>query len=225
MLKPKITKPKFNFKKEVSWSSFSSFRDYDKEEWYQHYYMGKPTPQNPEMAFGSKAGKSFESNRPMARVKKYAHMEYMINAISLNKVPIMGKLDSYRKDGLTGIILEQNGKQTAFKETKKRGMREYKTGKLGKSQWCQKRADKHDQITFYCLLVYLDEGIRPEDIEISLDWYPTKRDKRHKVCFIDDIDSNIVTFTTTRTLAQILKFDKEIAMVYKQMQEYVDNHR
>ena len=228
MLKPAKQKPVFPLKKEVSWSFFSSFRDYDKEEWYQHYIMGKPTPLNPEMAFGSKVGKSFETNKPMAKVTRYKIMEKEIHATSMNGVRIWGYLDSYRpKDSDFCEVVTPDGKRKKVKVTLsyKRSIREFKTGKKGKNQWSQKRADKHDQITFYCLLVYLTEGIRPEEIELNIDWYPTTRDKRYKVCFVDDIDNQIQTFTTTRTLSQLIKFDSEISKVYKEMQEYVKNHK
>lgn len=222
-LKPKQAKPKFNKDKAVSWSYFSSFRDYDKEQWYQHYILGKPTPMNPEMEFGNKVGKSFCTDRPMARVTRCETMEHEVRVKSVNGIKLLGYLDSY---GLYAETVEQDGsKSSPVLTSKKRRIREYKTGGKGKNQWSQKRVDKHDQITFYCLLVYLSEGIRPEDIEVHLDWYPTMRDKRFKVCFVDDIDNNIVTFKATRTLAQILKFDSEIAKVYKEMQEYVDNHK
>ena len=221
----KKQKPKFNKDKAVSWSYFSSFRDYDKEQWYQHYILGKPTPMNPEMEFGNKVGKSFCTSKPMARVTRYEIMEHEVRVTSINGIKLFGYLDSYRKSGSFGVTVEQDGTQSPVPTKGKRSIREYKTGGMGKNQWSQKRVDKHDQITFYCLLAYLSEGIRPEDIDIHLDWYPTKRDKRFKVCFVDDIDNNIVTFTTTRTLAQILKFDNEIAKVYKEMQEYVDNHK
>lgn len=223
-LKPAPQKPKFNTDKAVSWSYFSSFRDYDKEEWYQHYILGKPTATNPEMEFGNKAGKSFCTNNPLAPVTRYAIMEHEVRIKSLNGIKLLGFLDSYRKDSNEVEYIKPDGTIKKFELILNRGIREYKTGKKTKP-WTQKRVDQHDQITFYCLLVYLSEGIRPEELDIHLDWYPTVRDEKYKVQFVPDIENNIKTFKTTRTLAQIIKFDNEIAKVYKEMQVYVANHK
>ena len=37
-----------------SWSQFSSFRDYNKEKWYQNYVLGFKEPPNAKMVFDQK---------------------------------------------------------------------------------------------------------------------------------------------------------------------------
>jgi hypothetical protein len=50
------------FARPFSWSNFSSFRDYDKEEWYNNYILGKKAPPNARMTFGSLVGKRIETD-------------------------------------------------------------------------------------------------------------------------------------------------------------------
>jgi hypothetical protein len=77
---------------------------------------------------------------------------------------------------------------------------EYKSGK----KWTQKMVDNHGQLTFYAFTIWLKYGKFPS--KIQLHWAETAED--------DDgvlyLTGKIKTFTTTRTLKDIILFSKRI---------------
>ena len=67
-------------------------------------------------------------------------------------VHILGKIDNF------------NSRSKAFKE--------YKSGTV---PWTQRKVDKHGQLLFYAVLIYLIYGVIPPKIELV--WAETKRDE------------------------------------------------
>jgi hypothetical protein len=185
-----------------SYSQHTSFKEYSKEEWYQHYILGYPTPANVMMTFGSTFGKSVENRKPMAPVIAYEHMEYPLKVKTPWGLELVGYMDTW--------------------EPEQRIMRDYKTGpKL----WDQKRVDNHKQFDFYAFELYLIDKIKPEDIQFFIDWIPCefKDDGTYGFKLNERGEAQIHTFETKRTMTDILRFAKEIKETRKEMEEFIEN--
>lgn len=178
-----------------SWSQHSAW-EYDKFAWYDRYILGNSTPSTPALEFGKKFADSVEWGTPMAPVIIYPIVEHGLKA-KLDDLELVGYLDSWDP------------------ENKK--LAEYKTGV---KKWDQKRVDNHHQLTFYALLHYLVDGIKPEDIEMVLQWLPTCVRADYSYGFVDPAE--IHTFTTTRTMRDVLQLATEIKATRKAMEKYVE---
>ncbi len=182
-----------------SWSQHCSFRDYSKEEWYDKYILGKSTPVNKRMHFGSLVGKRIENDPNYIPQLPRGVMEYGIN-VKMGKIELTGFMDSY------------------IPET--REIHEFKTS--GPDGWDQKKVDGHDQLTFYCLLLLLKEAIAPEDVTIKLHHLHTIEGQDFSIAFARPF--TLTTYTTKRTTEQVLKFGAEIIKTRKEMERYVKEH-
>ena len=200
---------KFN-NKAVSWSYYSSFL-YNKEKWFKKYYLGEEQPSSLAMDFGKEIGERLASDPTfMPEVKRYKHFEQCLQA-DLGKIKLLGYMD------------------TSDLENKK--LREFKTGN-NKNPWTQKRVDEHGQLTFYALMIYLSLGIKPDDLDIHLDWMPTlEADFSSVESFLTEMpkvvfnpEARVQSFKTKRTLKDCLLFGAEITKVHKEMRKYVENY-
>lgn len=191
-------------KRPYSWSQHSSFRDYDKEEWYESYILGNKKPPNKRMIFGSQVGKRIETDPTYIPQLPRGEMEYGIgqegNECYLGKIPLVGFFDSYKPDIKT--------------------IDEFKTS--GPTGWDQKKVDDHQQLDFYCLLLLLKHNIPPEDVKIRLHHMHTEEGGDFSIKFATPF--TLKTYKTIRTTAQVLKFGAEIIKQRKQMEQYIKNH-
>lgn len=192
LLKKALSRP-------FSWSQFSSFRDYDKDKWYQNYVLGFKEPPNAKMVFGSKVGKRIETDPSYIPQLPRNTMEYEMKA-SINDIELIGYADSYNP------------------ETKE--LDEFKTS--SPTGWSQKKVDAHDQLTFYALLLYLNNKTKPEDLTIRLHHLHTCEGGDFSIAFCKPF--TIDTYTTKRTTEQVLMFASEIIRIRKEMEKYILAH-
>lgn len=181
----------------LSWSAISSF-EWSAEQWYDTYILGiKQT--SPEMTFGSYVDKQLQLDPTyLPHVPRYQHMQHKMNAV-FDGIPLVGVPD--------GLDYEPEHK-----------LSDYKTGK---NPWTQSKADLTGQLTFYALLLFLTEGLRPEVWKIAIHWLPTAYQPDFTIGFRNPTDPELITFTTTRSMVDILEFGKRIKDTYKLMQRYV----
>lgn len=184
---------KMDLKRPLSWSSLSSF-EYDKEAWYEKYILKRNPAPNKEMVFGKKFANSVEAREPLAPVTIYKEVEYPLN-VMFGEIPLIGFIDSYEPH--THLI-------------------EYKTGK---KEWDQKRVDEHGQIDMYLLMLFIQHKVKPESLNCSLQWVPTVENGDFTIDFKRPI--TVVTFSTKRTMKDILKFGSYIQKTYADMQKFV----
>lgn len=188
-------------KKPLSWSAISSF-EYDKEQWYESYVLGKKSD-NKEMQFGKVIGKKLETDPSfLPMIPRHSKMEHGWR-VFFGKIELIGYADSF-----------------CLKSKKK--LAEYKTGKKA---WDQDRVDNHGQLTMYCLMNYITNKIKPDDVEIQLAWMPTKENGDFSISFVEPIEKKIKIFKTKRTMSQILDFCKRINKTYKEMLKYAKEHK
>ncbi len=194
----KNLKPTFNKERPLSWSAISSF-EFSKEQWYRKYVLGQEDPPSAEMLFGKFFAASCENRKPLAPVTLLSKMEHKFQVI-FGGIPLIGYADT-------------------FDEVTKKRMGEYKTGK---TVWTQKRVDEHGQLTLYCLMNFITEKIRPEDMEIFLESVQTKQEGDFSISLMEPV--KVYHFKTKRTMADILTFGTRIKKVVEEMENYAKKH-
>ena len=100
--------------------------------------------------------------------------------INFEDIPLVGKFDGFDEKNLD--------------------LGEYKSGK----KWTQSMVDKHGQLTFYAFTIWLKFGKLPK--RIQLHWAETAEDEEGVLY----LTGKTKTFTTTRTLKDIILFSKRI---------------
>ena len=181
----------------LSWSQIASFQ-WNKDQWYRKYVAGELPEVTKELEFGSMVDKKIQDDSSfLPKLVRYPILQHEMKC-QFNDIKLIGIADTYRP--------------------KRPALRDYKTGRR---PWDQKRADDTGQLTMYCLMLYWIDGIRPEQVDLYIDWLPTHV-QGGKIEFIKEGD--IRTFRTKRTMSQILSFGNEIMDTYNEMHEYA-SHR
>lgn len=195
---------KFDKTRPLSWSAIASF-EYDKEQWYEKYILGKKPEDNKEMVFGREFAKSIEDG---VCDKKY----------NIELLPLLQKKKEHPFHVVfSGIPLI--GFADAFDDKNFKILDEVKTGKR---EWDQKRADEHRQIDMYLLMNLITNKIKPEDVVSTIRWVPTQENGDFSISLVQP--AKVHSFITKRTTAQILKFGAYIQQIYKEMELYAATH-
>jgi len=183
----------------ISWSSYSSFTDYDKDEWYNRYVLGIRSEPNSAMAFGVYVGERLVSD-PLFLPEVPRPEIYELELKSkIGDIEIIGHLDGWSP------------------ETKE--LLEYKTT-CNPNRWTQEKVDAWDQVTMYCLLLWQNYKIRPEDVTIRL---TAIMGQEEEDSFEIHLTNEIKVFSTKRTMKDMLVFGSEIKHVHKEMQKFINN--
>lgn len=183
----------------ASHSYFSSW-EYDKNEWWDNYILGKRKPANPAMLFGNVVGDTLGT--PDSLVPDLilpGVKEYELSA-SLGDIFLVGYCDHYDPETKT---LHEN--KTSDNPTR----------------WDQKKVDAHPQLDMYALMLYLRDKVKPEDITMYLNFIPVERgaDMIYRV----PQPPVYHQFPTKRNTAQILKYAKYVTDTVKDMEAYYHN--
>jgi len=176
----------------IRWSSLSTFWK-SPDDWYKQYYLKVPQSSNKYLEFGSMMHASFETDKPLAPVTILAEQEKKI-VVKYKGMTLSGTLDGF--DPKTKTVID------------------YKSGKV---PWTKARTDDHGQFTMYALLLYLTEGIPPEELTFLIEWIPTEvaGDFEEVVQFQQPIC--VHPFYTKRTTQQMLAFLVKLKTTVKQM--------
>lgn len=192
---------KFNKERALSWSSISSF-EWNPEEWFENYILGKKKAETPEMKFGKEFALSIENGTctyPGLLSLLPKKKEHAFNVV-FSKIPLIGYADAFCDETFTKL-------------------HEVKTGK---KLWDQKRVNQHGQLDMYLLMNYVTNKIFPEEVEVFLHWCPTEDRGDFSIAFIEP--KKLYTFRTFRTTKDIVAFGARIKKTYADMQKYVANH-
>lgn len=191
--------------RDYSWSQHSAFL-WSPTQWFNRYVLEIEEPPTPELEFGKKFAEAAENGKPLAPITMHSRMEQDFK-VPFNGIKLIGFADTF-----------------CDKSLKKIG--EYKTGM---KEWTQKRVDEHGQLTFYCLMNLIGNGVKPEEVELFLEWVPTVRiwkPKEHDADFdyrMDFRDTPPVPlhFKTKRTTADTLAFGGQLIRVRKEMEQFI----
>jgi hypothetical protein len=186
----------------ISWSSYSAFTTsypgQNRDTWYERYVLGIRSKPNSAMLAGQVIGERLATDPDyLPEVPRPEIYEQELEA-NFCGIDLVGHLDGW----------SPNAKQ----------LLEYKTAQSDKT-WYPKKVNNHGQLDFYCLLIYLNFGIKPEELTISLTHIPVTEQENFKI----DVDHTrpIWTFPTTRTFNQIMLFGSELVKTHKEMTEFV----
>jgi len=178
----------------LSHSQLSSW-EYNREDWYRSYILGMKSPPTPEMLAGNRIGDSIGTDKSEVPdlvppgVKEYElHVEY-------EGIPLIGYCDHFCPNML---VLHEN-----------------KTSP-NKKRWTQRKADEHNQLTMYALMLNLRDGIEPEDIEMWLNFIPVRL-----VGLTYKPDISWRAFQTRRTKQHLEAYKQYIMRTVEAMDEYI----
>jgi len=177
----------------ISWSQLSLYERNPIEYASVYIYGDKRT--NPRMELGKAVAEMLEKGEEHADkdlefyrifIPQYPHKEFDVKT-NLGDIALFGKLDGWDPD--------------------KKEIGEYKTG----SKWSQKMADETGQLSFYALMLYLQYGIKPEEIKIKLFWMPTIIDQFEGVKLTGDLKM----FETKRNMTDLIDMMGRIRRAWK----------
>lgn len=204
-MKQKINnKPEMDLTRALSWSGYSCFADPqwgNPEKWYERYVLGikeKPTRQ---LLFGSKIDKQIQNDPEfLPELERYPVQQYKLEAV-YKGIPLLGFADQW----------------DPYSDVKRLA-----DDKTGVNPWTQKKANETGQLTMYSAMLWLTEGIKPEDIEFAIRWLPTVQNADLSIMFAKPFA--IQTFKTKRRLADVVKFLDELEKTWIAMQKYCEDH-
>ena len=190
-------------KRHFSYSQYITFKGSPK--WYfLKYFCDKKYEGGYE--FGKKVSNSLEKEEGVEDtdielkmlntfIKKYPKMNYEIECV-FTGIPLYARFDGFDEKNLE--------------------LGEYKTGDL-KYKWTQTKADKHIQITWYYLMVYMK--FKKLITKATLHYIPVKRKKSVNGTILKEeiIFEELKDFETKRTLSDIAKLGVDITRVWKQI--------
>lgn len=179
----------------LSWSCINSF-EYDKNSWYENYFLGNRSEGNSAMEAGKRIGKEIAAGTSPIPMPKYEHYEYKLS-FKIGKIHCIGYIDGY-----TPSILG-----------------EFKTS-ANRKKWTQKSVDEHRQLHMYTLGLYLQDKIRPEDIDIILSYIPVYESGDFTVQWTGEAP---IHFHTRRTLREVMAFANYVKKTVKEMEVYVNS--
>ena len=176
----------------LSWSQMDLFQK-NPEEYKRVYILGEERNiSNPYLDFGKLLADGLEKNIELdfelenlkLLLPKYKIAEKKIE-VKMNGIKLLGYIDSFNP--------------------KTKAIYEYKTGK---SRWTQDRADKHGQLDFYSVLIYVKYKVIPK---IELVWVETEQNR------IIRPTGKIQTFKVKKDLKDVLKMMSKIQKVAKKI--------
>ncbi len=192
----------------LSYSQLSTFW-WNKDDWYRRYVLKEKQEETPELAFGKLMALSIENGSQLAPVTILSVCEQEFK-FTFNGIPCIGYADT-------------------FNPSTCRQLGEFKTGV---KKWDQKRVDEHKQLDFYCLGNYIINKVKPEEVDIFLEWVPTKKTSHRTSGLSKKSDYNIAFttdppivnhFNTKRTMKDIVSLGILIKKTIKEMGSYAQS--
>lgn len=200
---PKDLLKRFN-SRPFSYSQYACFK-WNKEDWYKKYVLNEKEEPSPELVFGKLLAESIEAGKPLAPVTILPECEHEFK-FKISGIKCIGYADG-------------------FDPETKRKIAEYKSGVAA---WDYNRVKGHKQIDFYLLGNYIIDKVPPEEVEVFLEWIPTKKISKAKtglsngeyaIEFVQPIE--VRHFKTSRTMADIINFGAEIKKTVEEMHNYI----
>lgn len=181
----------------MSYSQLSSF-EYSPEGWYQSYWLGNRQPETPAMAFGKLVGDSIGTPQSMVpSLVPPGVKEYEMRS-NIGDIHLVGFADHFCD---VTLILHEN--KTTDNPVK----------------WNQMSVNKHHQLTMYALLLWLERGIEPIDIQMQLNCIPVIVGND----FLYRLPQPPVyhAYPTKRTKLEVIEYVNFIKKTNEMMYEYV----
>lgn len=184
-------------KRALSYSQLASW-EYSPEQWYRNYILGIREPANTAMLMGNKIGDLIGTpGNLIPGLEPVGIKEFELHA-KMGDISLIGYCDHYCPD--TKVLNENKTSST-------------------KDRWTQKKVDEHGQLTMYCLLLYLQHKVKPEEVTIYLNFIPVEEQGDFTLALPNP--PRFTTFPTKRTTRQILEYGAYITNTVKAMDEFI----
>lgn len=201
----------------LHWSEISLWKR-SKWEWYKQYGIGKGRSggeDNPELRFGRMFAEEREQDALAGRNPYNLHIpekpEFLLEAT------YHGDKYEGRADGWSPSVLILNDDKT------------------GSVPWTEKKVSEHKQFDMYLMMLWLTHKVKPDDVDITLSWFPTERwNMGERVIVLPNGEEHMeytydirltgappVVFHTKRTMAQILSWIAECKQMKQEMVKYI----
>lgn len=189
---------------ELHWSSISSFR-YSKTRWFENYMLGKRQT-SPQLTFGSYIDLKLQKDPTfLPTVPRYERMQHCMKGVKFGKLTLGGTPDG----------IDVNRKQKVLAD--------FKTGVVA---WDHKRTRETGQLLMYALLLYLTEGLKPEDFVYRIHWLRTEKEiKSIKTTIRFPKDMIPQTFECKHTMREVLAFGSYINKTFAEMEQFVATYK
>lgn len=186
----------------LSWSQYSLWQT-SKREYWKRYGLGENRSANKFFAKGKELGDALENNEDgenstddllslvLAEVPKLDIMERKMEVCLANGEKILSFIDSCDLEGLEFY--------------------EYKTGKIA---WTQELVDKHNQMLFYALSLYIESG-RTAIADSKLIWVETEQTENGL-----KYTGVVEQFSRTFTIPEITGFEEELIKTIKEIEDF-----
>ena len=184
----------------ASYSFFSSW-EWDKEEWYDNYILGKKKESNGAMRFGSLVGDSIGTPDSLVpTLTPPGVKEYELRA-KVGDIMLLGYCDHYCP--LTKTLHEN-------KTT------------VNKKKWTKQSVDEHKQLDMYALLLMLQDKTHPSEVTMYLNYIPVElKGIGYKLPKVP----TYVQIETKRTALQVAEYAQYIKDTVKEMEVWVLNRQ
>lgn len=185
----------------MSWTGYSAFLK-DPERFIRHYVYGEENIETHAMTFGQEFATLLQERKKhpdpvldmaLKAIPRLPEAEYRMKAVLPSErgpIKLVGSLDGY------------NPKTHEFIE--------YKTGVR---HWTQGKANRHEQIMFYQLMIYLNHGVW--DNKKRLIWVETKYGEDGAISITGDVRAFPVITPTSR----LFKFAMDLRKVAFQISD------
>lgn len=191
----------------LSWSQLDLL-ERDPGEYARHYILNEPRFESEAMMFGGDFADAMETGTIPERHDSAFRFLVEIGIPRL-EIPECKIEATHKGINLLGKIDSASPDLSRF--------REYKTGRL---EWTQSRVDKHGQLTFYALIIFIKTGKIPK--ECHLDWIRTEYDEQTGEI---RAKGDFKTFKRRPfTLLEVLNMTKRIEKAYETITELMTEH-
>lgn len=184
--------------RDASYSQFSSW-DWSKEQWFDKYILGIEEPPSPAMTFGNTVGDTLGTPESMVpQLREVPGIKEYKMRVKMGNMFLVGYADHHCPDTL--FLNENKTSQNA-------------------NRWTQKSVDEHKQLDMYGLLLFLQDGVKPEDVRMRLNYIPVVQGGDFMLSLTDPVEC--YHFETRRTTADITRYSAYIQQTRKEQLEYV----
>lgn len=183
----------------ISWSQFDLFNKSPREYW-KRYALNEDRSANKYFSKGEEFAKTMEGQETednilkaiMHVVPKFCQLEHKVEVNLINGEKMLSILDS--------CDLNEND------------FYEYKTGK---EPWNQIRAEKHEQLMFYSLSLYIKSG-RKTVPNCTLIWVETEEVDKKLI-----YTGNIEEFPVKYTVKQLERFENKVIKTIEAIEDFI----
>lgn len=170
----------------LSWSQMSLW-ERNKAQYERIYFFGEEPPKSMYMTFGSEVADDAENGTSERDTVK------ALNALLPTYDKIEHKINGQIKTDAGLLVV--HGRLDTYEDVPLR-FRERKTGTV---PWTQAKVNRHGQIDFYYMLIYLSTGKLPT--EAHLDWAQTRVNDDEEV----ELTGHTQEFTAERSMTDVLR--------------------